>query len=715
MDPGTALAVVSLVLQVASGLHEYFKLWKDCDEDVATLGASLTRITKIFEHLASLLRAPVLDSALVSTICGNVKECEEKIKELEQILKRFKKEGTPASTYEKLKLKSRRALYPFRASTILSISELVEDMKDDLSIALQLLSIDTNVSSSVKLDTIENHVLTFGSKIDAVSRDLETIGAQIHSVDSNVLSMDPKLDGLKSQLELEFKDSQRYRILNWLDPPDVSTAHGLAIEKRHPETGKWFLDGSDFMTWKHQSGSRLWLYGNSGCGKTILSSAIIEHLREHLQPLDQQQGRPNLAYFSTSHSMTHSISRRSLGNSSARNIPAKPSTPALKAALRSILRSDSGDTSHLQIQSPGPHETRESYFVFDGLDEIPHGELREEILGLLSDLSTTFGSNKIHILVTSRPDKDISEYLPGSQGWLRLSMGRCKIEDDIALYVSGQISSHAKLSRLPLDVKNRIKHELVQGAKWNILSRIDPMYRREALTALEWLVFARRPLFLEEVAEASIIDRSSKKIIDPNRQLDPSDIADMLVGRVFWTTEEPMWDRTWLKSAMFLDSPYNNPSISSFLQVLSYYPLYHCVVHGLDMIVRYILDKSSPLLSFGDFPSTLETAVLLDNFDIVELLLRKGASFGNSLRLAFRQRNNAVAIELIRQGCDVKASDLVLATPWCSPKTILHLFECQEELRPGQLCSGVERLVGWPERSDEASSRSPVISTYTWK
>ncbi|CAN9204423.1 unnamed protein product [Alternaria alternata] len=358
MDPGTALAVVSLVLQVASGLHEYFKLWKDCDEDVATLGASLTRITKIFEHLASLLRAPVLDSALVSTICGNVKECEEKIKELEQILKRFKKEGTPASTYEKLKLKSRRALYPFRASTILSISELVEDMKDDLSIALQLLSIDTNVSSSVKLDTIENHVLTFGSKIDAVSRDLETIGAQIHSVDSNVLSMDPKLDGLKSQLELEFK-------------------------------------GMELFSEKH---------------------------------------------------------------------PAKPSTPALKAALRSILRSDSGDTSHLQIQSPGPHETRESYFVFDGLDEIPHGELREEILGLLSDLSTTFGSNKIHILVTSRPDKDISEYLPGSQGWLRLSMGRCKIEDDIALYVSGQISSHAKLSRLPLDVKNRIKHELVQGA-----------------------------------------------------------------------------------------------------------------------------------------------------------------------------------------------------------------------------------------------------------
>jgi hypothetical protein len=140
MEAGTALAIVSLTIQVASGIREYIKLWKGCDEDVATLGASLTRITKIFEHLASLLRAPALDPALVLTICNDVKECEEKIKELEDILEKFKKEGTPASTYERLKHKSRRALYPFRASTISRISELVEDMKDDLSMALQLLS-----------------------------------------------------------------------------------------------------------------------------------------------------------------------------------------------------------------------------------------------------------------------------------------------------------------------------------------------------------------------------------------------------------------------------------------------------------------------------------------------------------------------------------------------------------------------------------------------
>lgn len=41
-----------------------------------------------------------------------------------------------------------------------------------------------------------------------------------------------------------------------------------------------------------------------------------------------------------------------------------------------------------------------------------------------------------------------------------------------------------------------------------------------------------RPVFLEEVAEASVIDRRSRKIVDPDRQLDPLDIADILAGLV---------------------------------------------------------------------------------------------------------------------------------------------------------------------------------------
>jgi hypothetical protein len=356
-----------------------------------------------------------------------------------------------------------------------------------------------------------------------------------------------------------------------------------------------------------------------------------------------------------------------------------------------------------------------------------------------------------------------------------------------------------------------------------ILARIDPMYKPEALTALEWLVYARRPLFLEELAEASVVDRNSMKIIDPDRQLDPSDIADMLVGlvivepelkettvfsprthvmslahfsvqeylvtpdtaiidsgswvleaslahsnitlnciayirycftcttsnlskprplesyalnrwaqhasftleasddfiwetinqmfshsslcrywvqhsRVFWINEEPTWDRNWIDSSAFQHSPYSRSLTSDSTELYRYYPLIHCIVHGLNVIVRYILDKSSPLLCFGNFPSTLETAVLLNKFDTVVVLLRNGSRFGDSLRLAFVQRNDAIAMELIRQGCGVKASDIILAAPWCSPMTMLRLLEAKKNLSLDDLALALNAsLIGQKE------------------
>jgi hypothetical protein len=141
-----------------------------------------------------------------------------------------------------------------------------------------------------------------------------------------------------------------------------------------------------------------------------------------------------------------------------------------------------------------------------------------------------------------------------------------------------------------------------------------------------------------------------------------------------------MWGRTWIDSSSFRNSPYRHAITFDPKNLFGYCPLYHCVVHGLNIIVRYLLDKSSPLLSFDKFPSTLETAVLLNNLAIVTILLRRGAGFGNSLRLSFRQRNNAMAMVLIRQGCDVRASDLVLAAPWCSPETMLNLLKAIESL-----------------------------------
>jgi len=65
-----------------------------------------------------------------------------------------------------------------------------------------------------------------------------------------------------------------------------------------------------------------------------------------------------------------------------------------------------------------------------------------------------------------------------------------------------------------------------------ILARIDTLYSHEAFAALQWLTFAVRPLYIEEVAEACIINPKASVPLDPDRQMSPLDIADILCGLV---------------------------------------------------------------------------------------------------------------------------------------------------------------------------------------
>ncbi|KAF5967354.1 ankyrin repeat protein [Fusarium bulbicola] len=73
-------------------------------------------------------------------------------------------------------------------------------------------------------------------------------------------------------------DHRFAKIERWLSPPDCSTNANLARERRHPGTGTWLLNSPAFQEWKLGTRQHLWLYGLAGCGKTILSTTILDHL-----------------------------------------------------------------------------------------------------------------------------------------------------------------------------------------------------------------------------------------------------------------------------------------------------------------------------------------------------------------------------------------------------------------------------------------------------
>jgi len=76
-------------------------------------------------------------------------------------------------------------------------------------------------------------------------------------------------------------DEKLVNIPRWLAAPDPSPNYQKALKQQQAGTGCWFLDSEKYKNWKTDDASFIWLYGIPGCGKTILSSAIVQSLFEY--------------------------------------------------------------------------------------------------------------------------------------------------------------------------------------------------------------------------------------------------------------------------------------------------------------------------------------------------------------------------------------------------------------------------------------------------
>jgi archaellum biogenesis ATPase FlaH len=109
------------------------------------------------------------------------------------------------------------------------------------------------------------------------------------------------------------------------------------------------------------------------------------------------------------------------------------------------------------METPG-----QNYVIVDALDECTD---RDELLEVLMEIAAIQLSNtgKLHILVTSRQERDILEGLKGI-ATQTISLGGSKIDDDIAVHIHNQIERQPKLRRWPGRVKSEIERKLVERA-----------------------------------------------------------------------------------------------------------------------------------------------------------------------------------------------------------------------------------------------------------
>ncbi|KAF5879373.1 putative ankyrin repeat protein [Botrytis fragariae] len=348
----------------------------------------------------------------------------------------------------------------------------------------------------------------------------------------------------------------RDEILKWLDPEDLRISqykeHTRYREDRADDTGEDFLNG-DFKKWASSNKKFLWLRGQVGSGKTMICSHLIENIPNILRitsPGVTSNNAHLVAFYYCSFSDNSTFDVGNFQRSIIAQLcdkygllpelkelyenckPYPPSTVQLTTLLLSIVSSLKSSTATL-TNSEKTEACRSTTLVIDGLDEVP---------------LESHGMAIFRIVVVSREEGDLKASFSKDYGWRWLIRDTAHVTLDIEQFVQARISNHRRLNSQSTEIKTLISRRLSQGSEGMfrlaalqmkeleyltrnlrviqkadleniflslprdldtfydlIISRMPNSLLSELETVLKWLIFAARPLFVEEIVEVCTI------------------------------------------------------------------------------------------------------------------------------------------------------------------------------------------------------------------
>ncbi|KAF3765426.1 Pfs, NACHT and ankyrin domain protein [Cryphonectria parasitica EP155] len=364
----------------------------------------------------------------------------------------------------------------------------------------------------------------------------------------------------------------------WLSAIDHSTNQQRARDTRQEGSGQWFLQGEHFSTWQTEPASFLWLHGIPGCGKTVLSSAIVDHLQQ--TPSDGDSDILLLYfYFDFTDSRKESLDNavRSLISQLYYKEPQsqkhldllwsqkgreQPSTQELSSTFEKMLE-DAGEV----------------WVILDALDECKtrDGSPAPGLLKWLENLHLRHKS--LHLLVTSRPENDIKSAIESfaKKEWV-LCLESHLVAKDIHNFIHERVTKHDDLKRWRKRPEVQQEIERVLQAKsdgmfrWvacqlqilkdctdyfllkkalsslpetlsatyaRILESIPEMHLPSTARILHFLILSDRALRLDEAVDAIAVQPSERPRFNPiNRMPDPLEISRYCSSLVILTTRD---------------------------------------------------------------------------------------------------------------------------------------------------------------------------------
>ncbi|KAL8896941.1 MAG: hypothetical protein Q9192_002818 [Flavoplaca navasiana] len=423
--------LVTLADLVFRRIFKYVHAVKGASQEISALSSEVGALYGILNNLY-LVSCQLEDETLFSNARVNhINSCTQTLEKLRIILD---KDSTSSSSMERMESIKRKLHWPFTASQVKTLLAELERHKSTLSLALNADSMLGFVQS------------------------LSTQGAIKDSIDEIKLHLKQRH---KTDIRIAV-DAKRQKILETFGKLDPKKSQKTASQLRQPGTGLWLTESQEYLQWARTDGSKLWLYGIPGAGKTVLAATLIEAAlhtsdRTHVVAFfycdynDPATQKPHLILGSLIQQFAKQEERsfkKVQGYCEWRNVE-----------YRSDFEYENQELRNLVIEMTSSFEC--VTIIVDGLDECGTNTL--EVTELLASLNLEDGVANLKTLFLSRDELDIREKL-GS--YTQLAIGARS--SDLRLYVGAEIDIRIRKNKLRIkdqSLKEYIMETLVNGAE----------------------------------------------------------------------------------------------------------------------------------------------------------------------------------------------------------------------------------------------------------
>ncbi|KAK1854353.1 neutral amino acid permease [Colletotrichum chrysophilum] len=152
---------------------------------------------------------------------------------------------------------------------------------DDGGVTAALAMLETRV-----IDVTRVQITTIGKDLSDAARSIRSIQSDFDAI----LKYDEEISiTVKSLAATGSGIPSAEAIRNWLNLEDTQSwphQHARLTEQSVPGTGKWLFADDKFLQWKDPSSTKtkvVFITGKENCGKSCLTSAVIDHLRNSMR------------------------------------------------------------------------------------------------------------------------------------------------------------------------------------------------------------------------------------------------------------------------------------------------------------------------------------------------------------------------------------------------------------------------------------------------